>query len=74
MTWRIGRVILQPLIIVLSASYQIFFIMFLASLHHLCINQEHPCPPRLQEETWSIGGFLMRFLLFDLDKTFSKAS
>ena len=42
--------------------------------HYLQLHQEHPHPPRLQEETLRIGGVLMRFLLLDLNETFSKAS
>ena len=43
--------------------------------HHLQLHQEHPSPPRLQEETWwRIGGVLMRFLMLDLDETLIKAS
>ena len=38
------------------------------------IRNEHPYPPRLQEETWRIGGVLTSFLTLDLDETFSKAS
>ena len=41
--------------------------------HHQ-INQEPPCPPRLQEETSMIGGVLTRFRMLDLDETISKAS
>merc|ERR1711973_452240 len=29
--------------------------------HHLQVSQEHPCPPRLQEETWRTGGVLTGF-------------
>ena len=31
------------------------------SWHHLQVCQEHPCPPRLQEDTWRTGGVLMPF-------------
>ena len=34
--------------------------------------QEPPCPPRLQEVTWRIGGFLTQFLTMDLDETFTE--
>ena len=47
---------------------------FLVPWHHLQLNQEHPCPPKLQEETWRIGGVLTSFLMLDLDGTFSNAS
>merc|ERR1711973_2400 len=30
--------------------------------HHLQVSQEHPCPPRLLEETWRTGGVLTGFL------------
>ena len=30
--------------------------------HHLQMSQEHPCPPRLQEESWRTGGVLTGFL------------
>ena len=33
-----------------------------------------PHPARLHEETWMIGGVLMRFLMLDLAETYSKAS
>ena len=42
--------------------------------HHPHLHQEHPCPPRLQEETWRIVGVLTSFLMLDLDESFSKAS
>merc|ERR1712240_169026 len=29
--------------------------------HHLQVSQEHPCPPRLQEETWRTEGVLTGF-------------
>ena len=31
------------------------------SWHHLQVCQEHPCPPRLQEDTWRTGGVLTPF-------------
>ena len=40
---------------------------------YIQLHQDHPCPPRLQEGTWRIGGDLMRFLMLDLDETFRKA-
>ena len=43
------------------------------SWYHFQLHQEHSCPPRLQEETWRIGGVLMRFLMLDLDETFREA-
>ena len=43
-------------------------------MHQLQLHQEPPWPPRIQEETWRIGGVLKSFLLFVLDENFSKAS
>ena len=48
--------------------------MFPPIWHHLQVHQECPCPPRLREETWRIGGVLMRFLMSDLDDTFTDTS
>ena len=42
--------------------------------YHLQVHQEPPCPPTLQEETWRTGGILTRFLMLDLDETFTEAS
>ena len=42
--------------------------------HHLHLNEEHPCPQRLQEETCRIDGVLTNFLMLDIDETVSKAS
>ena len=42
--------------------------------HHLQIHQECPCPPRLHKETWRTGGVLTRFLMSDLDETFTDTS
>ena len=33
-----------------------------------------PCPPRLQEETWRIGGVLTGVLMYELNETFGKVS
>ena len=48
--------------------------IFLVPWHHLQLHQEHPFPPRLQEVTWRIGGFLTNFQMLDLDETFGKTS
>ena len=40
------------------------------SWHLLQLHQDHPSPPRLQEETWRIGGVLTRFLILDVDETY----
>ena len=42
--------------------------------HHLQLNQEPPCPPRLQEGTWRTGRVLTGFLILDLDKIFVATS
>ena len=42
--------------------------------YHFQVHQELPCPPTLQEETWRTGGILTRFLMLDLDETFTEAS
>ena len=43
-----------------------FWCIFPPVWHHLLVNQECPCPPRLQEETWRIDGVLTWFLMSDL--------
>ena len=42
-------------------------------LDHHQVRQEPPCHPRLLEETWSIGGVLIGFLISNLDENFRKA-
>ena len=42
--------------------------------HHLKVSQEHPCPPRLQEETWRTEGVLTGFLSTNHLQTCSKHS
>ena len=41
--------------------------------YHIQHHQEPPCPPRLQDETWRTGLFLMGFLCSDFDKIFRRA-
>ena len=45
----------------LSNLQEIFLGIFQPFQHHLQVSQEHPCPPRLQEETWRTGGVLTGF-------------
>ena len=42
--------------------------------HHLQVSQEHPCPPRLQEETWRTGGVLTGFFSTNRCQTCRKLS
>ena len=51
-----------------------FLWMFPPIWHHLQVHQECPCPPRLRDETWRIGGVLTWFLMSDLDDTFTQTS
>ena len=44
-----------------SNLQEIFLGIFQPFQHHLQVCQEHPCPPRLQEETWRTGGVLTGF-------------
>ena len=47
--------------------------IILVPWHHQQLNQECPCPARLQEETCRIGEVLTMFLMSNLDESFSKA-
>ena len=42
--------------------------------HHLQVNQEPPCPPRLQEETKRQVEYWLLFLMFNPDETFTEVS
>ena len=46
----------------LSNLQEIFLGIFQPFQHHLQVSQEHPWPPRLQEETWRTGRVLTGFL------------
>ena len=56
-------------------NFQISFCRMITIIwHHPQVYQEPPFPPRLQEETWRTDGVLTRFLILDLDETFTEAS
>ena len=42
--------------------------------HNLKVHQEPPCPARIQDENWRIGGVLTGFLVLDLDENLTEAS
>merc|ERR1712240_858929 len=44
-----------------SKLQETFLGMYQPFQHHLKVSQEHPCPPRLQEETWRTEGVLTGF-------------
>ena len=48
--------------------------MFQPFWHHLQVSQEHPFPPRLQEETWRTGGVLTGFFSTNHHQTCRKYS
>ena len=48
--------------------------MFQPFWHHLQVSQEHPCPPRLQEETWRTEGVLTGFFSTNYRQTCRKYS
>ena len=54
--------------------YRSFWRLIQVKWHHLQVNQEPPCPPRLQEGTWRTGRVLTGFLMLDLDEIFTATS
>ena len=57
-----------------SKLQETFLGMYQPFQHHLKVSQEHPCPPRLQEETWRTEGVLTGFLSTNHLQTCSKHS